>query len=135
MEMIVKLKSEWLPKLCPFGKIDMYVDEDVKSDTESSADEERRYTCRLYTNDYQYRLYAVERIKDNGYLGCTMSTRKPRAGEDWTRGSDLPDGPFTEETWNRIVCAIVANELVPLKKEKITDIKPDTSVRTTLRKQ
>lgn len=68
----------------------------------------------FYTNDYQYTFYAVERKKDDGYLGCGASTRKYRAGENWLRGNDLPDGPFTRETWDRIISRIVAYELVKL---------------------
>lgn len=48
---------------------------------------------------------------DMGYLGCVVSAREPRSGETWTRGSDLADGPFTEETWNRIVQDILSYEL------------------------
>ena len=33
------------------------------------------------------------------------------AGEGWTRGNDLPDGPYGEKTWLEIVSAIVAYEL------------------------
>jgi len=128
-EKIVRLRSEWLPKLCPHGNRDGYVEEDninVKSDTGSLVDEERKYTCYLYTDNYRYRLSAVERVKDDGYLSCIMSTRKPRAGENWTRGSDLPDGPFTEETWDQIVSAILANELVPLSEDRTP--RPDVEV-------
>ena len=48
------------------------------------------------------------------YLGCTASTRKPRAGEDWDRGNDLPDGPFNRRTWIKILNGIVKYELVLL---------------------
>ena len=41
-----------------------------------------------------------------------VQTRKPRAGEDWNRGNDLADGPYSEETWREIVNDIVAYELV-----------------------
>ncbi|MEE8114809.1 MAG: hypothetical protein V3T23_10710, partial [Nitrososphaerales archaeon] len=53
-------------------------------------------------------------VHDDGrtYLGCTASSRKPRAGEDWTRGSDLADGDLSLETWNKILGDIVAYELV-----------------------
>ncbi len=54
--------------------------------------------------------YAVVATPD--YLGCVASSRKPRAGEWWTRGNDLPDGPFCEETWLAILRAVVAYETV-----------------------
>lgn len=56
-----------------------------------------------------------ERMSD-GYLGCIASCRKPRAGEDWHRGSDLHDGPLTEETWHRILADIVGYELVHIHR-------------------
>ena len=49
---------------------------------------------------------------DNGYLGGGVSTRKPRAGEDWRRGNDLADGPYCKETWNKSKNDIVSYELV-----------------------
>lgn len=55
---------------------------------------------------------------DNGYLGCISTSRKWRAGEDWHRGSDLPDGPLTEETWHRIIARIVSYELVDIVKQR-----------------
>ena len=53
---------------------------------------------------------------DDGYLGCIAQARKPLAGEDWTRGNDLPDGPYSEATWNEIVHGILGYELVRLGK-------------------
>ena len=49
-----------------------------------------------------------------GYLGCVASSRTLRPGENWTRGSDLPDGSFSRETFDEIIKAIVAYELVDL---------------------
>ncbi len=70
----------------------------------------------FYTRDNRYSITASET-----YLGCQVSSRKPRAGEDWTRGNDLPDGKFNEETWNEIKNAIISYELVKIaKKEKQT---------------
>lgn len=57
-------------------------------------------------------------ISDEGYLGCTSSSRKPRAGEDWRRGNDLADGPLTEETWHRILGDIVSYEMVRVHRPK-----------------
>jgi len=67
----------------------------------------------LYTDNHQYAILAVDRgDEDNGYLGCVVSCRKPRAGEDWTRGNDLPDGPLNYQTWGEIKDAIIRYELV-----------------------
>lgn len=68
----------------------------------------------LFTNDHLYYISAglPRESGGTGYLGCIADTRKPRAGETWTRGNDLPDGPLTKETWDSIVRKIVGYELV-----------------------
>ncbi len=48
------------------------------------------------------------------YLGCVGSSRIQRPGENWTRGSDLPDGKFSRETFDSIMRAVVAYEMVDL---------------------
>lgn len=69
----------------------------------------------LYTDHHKYYFVAIEREDESkGYLGCQVSARKPRAGETWTRGNDLPDGELSEKTLEQIKNAIVAYELVPL---------------------
>lgn len=77
---------------------------------------ENRTVVELYTNDYSY---AVSMRKpnqnDDGYLGCICSLRKPYAGEDWTRGNDLSDGSYSEQTWNKILRDILSNELKEIK--------------------
>ena len=55
-------------------------------------------------------MYSIS-IKPN-YMGAIRSCLYKRPMEDWTRGSDLPDGKCTEETFKRILCAILACELV-----------------------
>ena len=72
-----------------------------------------RISARIYTPDHCYCISA----STSGYLGCTAGTRKARAGEDWNRGNDLPDGPFNKRTWERIKNAIIGYELNPLSTE------------------
>lgn len=67
---------------------------------------------KIYTDINRYSIHAREGIDDTGYLGCTSSSRKSRAGEDWHRGSDLADGPFHKGTWHRILADIVSYEMV-----------------------
>lgn len=78
------------------------------------CDYEHKFRFNIYTETHRYRINAYDRSKDEGYLGCTSSTRKPLAGEDHTRGNDLADGPFNRETWEKIKSDIVAYELVKL---------------------
>ena len=72
----------------------------------------------IYTDKYTYRITAIDREKDEGYLGCGSICRKSRAGEDWFRGNDLPDGKFTKKTWEKIKNSILLNELVKVERPK-----------------
>ena len=84
---------------------------------------ERKLRIRIYTNINRYGIVAIERSGERkSYLGCIASTRKPRAGEDWTRGNDLADGALTRETWEKIKNDIIAYELVKIA-EKQREIK------------
>jgi hypothetical protein len=56
-------------------------------------------------------------VLDGGYLGCIAVNRKARAGEEWERGSDLADGPLTEETWRKILSDIVSYEMVRVHRQ------------------
>ena len=84
------------------------------------------FRVRLYTETHKYSIVAhpVSESRENGYLGCIATTRKPRAGETWNRGNDLADGPLSAQTWNAILADIVAYELVPVeldqRVEKVT---------------
>lgn len=60
----------------------------------------------IYTPERSYKIVA-----HSGYLGAYMSMRKPRAGENWLRGSDLPDGKFNKSTWDRIMASILSLEI------------------------
>ena len=84
----------------------------------AGGDARESLDCVLYTNDHQYRI-GVHLCGDSpAYLGASVFARKPRAGEDWNRGNDLPDGSFTRETFDKIMFAIVGYELVAKVKNK-----------------
>lgn len=109
------LKS-WISELCWPKEPERFVEvlgESGMSDPDKSA-YEHRYKFRIYTKTYRYQIIAIDRSEDGGYLGCQSSLRKSLPGEDWTRGSDLPDGSFVRETWDKILRAIARNEMVPL---------------------
>lgn len=86
----------------------------------------------IFTETYKYNIVVAEHKKnilDDGkvlsYLGCQVSSRKPRAGETWTRGNDLPDGPLTRETWEKIKTSILKYELVKIEcSNPISEIHP-----------
>lgn len=71
---------------------------------------------RVYTRDHRYSIVAKEHGDGRSYLGCTVTTRKPRAGETWNRGSDLADGEFSRRVWERIKNDIISYELVKVAK-------------------
>ncbi|MDA3780489.1 MAG: hypothetical protein PF487_09785 [Bacteroidales bacterium] len=75
------------------------------------------FSCIIFTNDNKHTFYGYEPTKDkpNGYLGAGATGRKPRPGETWNGGNDLPDGSYTKETFDSIVKAIVAYEIKTLQ--------------------
>jgi len=84
------------------------------------------FRFRIYTDTNWYSIVAREgnTITSPGYLGCIAKSRKPRAGEDVHRGSDLPDGPINRDTWTKILFAIVSYEMVRVHKNqmKVSDV-------------
>lgn len=80
-----------------------------------------RINLKLATNTNLY-LIAVSmkeesKLLSDLYLGATASSRRNRAGETWTRGSDLSDGKFSEELWYKILTDIVAYEMVTFQSD------------------
>ena len=78
---------------------------------EVAQNSESRFIIKLYTDRNVYAIGV-----SNTYLGCTASNRTPRPGEEWTRGNDLPDGNFLEETFIRILGAILFYEAKDIVK-------------------
>jgi len=73
---------------------------------------EQKLSVLIYTRACRYRITAIDRQGEEGYLGCIVSARFPRPGECWRRGNDLPDGHLTRETWEAIKDYIIGYELV-----------------------
>lgn len=69
------------------------------------------------TNVYSITV-SIHVLHPPGYLGCGAQSRKSRTGENWTRGNDLADGVFGEETWQKILRDIVRYEAEEVKSEK-----------------
>ena len=119
--------KDWLKEICPYDRIEPYVQFDgyVPESWGLDESEVRQVNTewskhdilgeilkiRIFSRDNYYAIVAKEK-----YLGCTVSKRKSRAGENWSRGSDLPDGKFNRETWKKIKHAIVRYELVKVVK-------------------
>ena len=81
------------------------------------------FKASFFTERFQYTVDARPDSKtdvpaeyDEGYLGAVVSNRKDWAGETWKRGADLADGPYNNETWQRIMADIIGHEMVRLGK-------------------
>lgn len=118
----IELES-WISEILPFGEsIDWvarmtskncpYIIKEHVEGSNLNGQIQGVIRYRIFTEQYEYLIRARDDIEDDGYLGCIMSCRKMRAGEDWARGRDLPDGKFNRETWDSIVKSIIGNELV-----------------------
>ena len=108
---------EWLKEIVPFNQIDKYTlktREGYQAETASASPDDVRHNNYvnyiICTEEHSYSISAHP-----SYLGCIASTRKCRAGENWTRGNDLPDGPSCYDTWQKIKDAILRYELVKIE--------------------
>lgn len=126
-----KLKS-WIKRdLGQYAEVEESVETAGSSSVGTDCGATDAMVVRVYTDTNCYTIRAVERyvlenipparedamvtsrkVQKKGYLGCQASGRKPRAGAQYTGGRDLPDGLLTEETWRRILAAIVSFEMV-----------------------
>lgn len=99
--------AKWVKYLTPFDRVDDYL---FFFQSKSNSE---RFIVKLFTNEYEYTISAKisSNNKNNGYLGAFASKRKPNVGENWTRGRDLPDGEYNEETFRKISFGIIQNEL------------------------
>ena len=120
---------EWLKELVPYGDFDKYVRK-VRETYNVNTDERHAnsVTYIFCTDTHTFNVYAHA-----DYIGAGASSRKVRAGEDWTRGNDLPDGPFVYDTWKRIKDAIIRYEMVKLDIRPSAPV-PDTPPRTPSRR-
>ena len=113
----IKDLQEWIERdITRFGAIEQYALLDYDGPDENGR---AGYGVKIFTDANAYKIIAVESDESyNGYLGCQGHSRKPRAGEDWTRGNDLADGPLTEETWQKILGDIVSYEMVRINRRE-----------------
>jgi len=105
----------------PINTLKQWFQEDLRyanwnRDVEILKDTETECSIRIYTETHKYHIGAKN--GPLGYMGCEATTRKPRAGEDHTRGNDLPDGHFTRENWSSIIASIVGYELVRVHRHR-----------------
>ena len=95
------------------------------------TDDPQRGFVTMCTATSSYRLSFIAHEDGSTYLGCIVSNRIVRAGETWTRGSDLPDGEFGRHTFDRIIKSILALEFVTLEPEQRSMADEPVEVRVT----
>ena len=109
----------WLKEIVRYGNVDsqILIYRRIELYPETLDIKEKHFSCVLYTNEHKYAIYCNLPTKKNprGYLGAGGSTRKPRPGEFWDRGNDLPDGKYCKKTFDDIIRGIVAYELKDLQ--------------------
>jgi hypothetical protein len=107
---------EWLKEIVPFSKLDLYIRKTREgfNDDQNAGRHDNHVNYIFCTDNHRYSISATP-----WYLGCIASTTFYRPGEDWTRGNDLPDGPFRYETWLHIKDAIIRYEMVKLVETRV----------------
>lgn len=112
---IKTLKEKWLRDITyNGGYVEVVEDIHIKNEQIQNS-----FKFNIYTNNYKYNIVCIDEKNNGGYLGCIVSSRKPRAGESWTRGNDLPDGKFNYKTWKNIINSIIKYELIKIEKPQI----------------
>ena len=113
MKKIEDLIEKWLPEI-----INTNIDKYMKIESASGESDCDSYTHKIsfciYTNNYTYIFKCIDNSFNDGYLCCSCESRKTLSGENWLRGNDLIDGDFSLDTWEKIKCHIIKNELVKL---------------------
>ncbi len=113
---------EWLKELKTWYIPDHHWEDYVEIKTENYE----RVEAIFYTDDYVIRITG----HPNDYMGGYISNRKMRAGEDWTRSGDLPDGKFCKETFDLIIKHAFAHGIVAKVKpsKPVADIPETTTI-------
>ena len=118
-EKAIQQMREWLSKIYLSSKIDRALKTEKILRQEDETEVYLDLTAKIWTFNNTYRIIAhIYLDNDHTYLGCTASCRKSRTGETWTRGNDLPDGEFNQETWDKIMVGIVRYETEEVKSDK-----------------
>lgn len=107
--------AKWLEGIKPFA----FPEGECFRISMGSNEKETSFHIKFFTDIHSYAIYGKIKASGGTYLGAGASCRKPLAGENWTRGNDLPDGDLNLETWNSIVRAIVKYEIVKIECPKI----------------
>ena len=66
--------------------------------------------------------YKYSVVVRKGYMGAYSSSKKPRIGEDWLRGSDLKDGKLNLKTLFFIIKDIFSHESYLGRWKKSTSV-------------
>ena len=117
-EAIIQMRS-WLSCVYPPSKLDRAFKVEYVDLRPESRIPKLFLKARIWTLNNVYSITSsIHTLNPPGYLGCGANSRKARTGETWTRGNDLADGKFSEETWQRILQDIVRYEAEEVRSEK-----------------
>jgi len=71
-----------------------------------------RVYVRFYTETNEYRI-RVDSLSESAIaLRCIAVSRKRRAGEGWHRQNDIIEGPFSKDTWNKMLMEMLCYEIL-----------------------
>jgi hypothetical protein len=122
--------TEWLTELHPWSPesnqdCNNYIltDEEFMRYRGITREPREELHVLLFTERHAYHIVASLRDGVAAYFGATASTTFYRTGETWTRGNDLPDGPFSREMWDVILRAILRYEMRSMTADAIKQIK------------
>jgi hypothetical protein len=112
----------WIKDIVWYNKDDcMFIDKDNNRVYFDLFTDNNLYSIILSPPENDGKEYENKKMEELGYMGCTGISRKPIAGEEYSRGNDLSDGAFCIETWEKIIKDIIRCELVKIEtpiKEK-----------------
>lgn len=112
IEEFLSLGKHWRSEMAQWEPITR---DEKGTDESRSPRAEMGLKVYLYTDRHSYCIVMYPaRGERKSYLGCVMSNRAPWPGETHTRGGDLADGEFTDETLRRIFADILSKELHPV---------------------
>jgi hypothetical protein len=93
---------------------------------------QRRIYFFLGDHKYVINILPPSDDKPRGYMGGGVTALEPLPGEQCTRGNDIHDGPYGEETWYKIMEDIVSYELASRQiaaNKQASEVCPETSVK------
>ena len=99
----------------------------------TELNDEGVFHCLIWTENNEYHIscsFHRNETATRPTMLASVHARKYRTGENWRRGNDLPDGPFSKATFDAIISAIARYEIVA-KAKKIVPMTDTPEIPTT----